>query len=283
MKIAYIILAHKLPAQLVRLVKKLYTDTSSFLIHVDKKTDNETYQKMVDPLCVYENVHFLKRHVSNWGAFGQIQATLDGLREALTLNLDFDYAILLTGQDYPIKSNMYIHQFLEDSGKRSYMEYFSLPSEVWANENGGMDRINYWHLYFLGGPHKILSRSYLPWHKLPGELKVFGGRSNWCLRRECLVYIDEYLRRNNKVIQFFKHAGLPDEIFFQTILLNSHFKSQLINDNLKYVDWSDLLAHPAILLTRDYEKLINSTGLFARKFDETVDANILDMIDRVTD
>jgi hypothetical protein len=82
-------------------------------------------------------------------------------------------------------------------------------------------------------------------------------------------------------VKFFKHAGLPDEIFFQTILLNSHFKSQLVNDNLKYVDWSDLLAHPAILLTRDYEKLIDSTSLFARKFDETVDANILEMIDRV--
>jgi len=272
MKIAYIILAHKLPEQLVRLVKKLYTDTSSFLIHVDKKTDNETYQKMVDPLCDYKNVGFLKRHVNNWGAFGHVKAAL---------KLEFDYAILLTGQDYPIKSNTYIHQFLEDSGQRSYLEYFSLPNEIWANENGGMDRINFWYLYFLGRPHKILSRSYLPSHKLPGDFKVFGGRSNWCLTRDCIVYIDKYLRRNDRVVKFFKHAGLPDEIFFQTILLNSHFKSQLVNDNLKYVDWSDLLAHPAILLTRDYEKLIDSTSLFARKFDETVDANILEMIDRV--
>lgn len=281
MKIAYIILAHKLPEQLVRLVKKLNTGTASFLIHVDRKTDKETYQKMVKLLSIYKNVHFLKRHSSNWGTFGQVQAALEGIRGALALRLEFEYMILLTGQDYPIKANGQIEKFLENSNGRSYLEYFMLPSEIWANENGGMDRIDYLHMYFWGRPHQILPRSNLAKQKLIKFASLFGGRSNWCLTRECIEYLDEYLRRDDSFARFCKYAGLPDEIFFQTILLNSHLKPQLVNDNLRYVVWRNL-PNPAVLRVQDYDRFINSNKLFARKFDIAVDVSILDMIDSAT-
>ena len=158
MKIAYVILAHKLPEQLVRLVKKLYTDNTSFLIHIDKKTDKETFKRMEEPLREYKNVHFLKQYVVRWGTFSQVQATLEGVRMALDTRLEFDYMVLLTGQDYPIKSNEYIQKFFEESNGKSYLEYFSLPNEIWKNENGGMDRVNYWVLYFLGQPRRVFPR-----------------------------------------------------------------------------------------------------------------------------
>lgn len=281
MKIVYIILAHKLPEQLVRLVKKLNSNNVSFLIYVDKKTDNEIFKKMVEPLHAYENVYFLKRYISNWGTIGHIEATLEGIRKALALHFDFDYVILLTGQDYPIKSNEYIQKFLEDSNRQSYLEYFSLPSEIWKTENGGMDRINYWHLYFLGRPHKIFPIPSLIKKKILKDINLFGGRSNWCLDRDCVEYIDEYLRRSDSFVKFCKHVGLPDEIFFQTILLNSNLKDRLVNENLRYVVWVDL-PNPAILGSQDYEQFINSSKLFARKFDITCDANVLDMIDSLT-
>jgi len=63
LRIAYIILAHKLPGQLVRLVRKLNTKDTHFFIHVDKKTGDETYKGMTEPLREYENVFFLERHM----------------------------------------------------------------------------------------------------------------------------------------------------------------------------------------------------------------------------
>jgi hypothetical protein len=63
-KLAYIISAYKLPEQLRRLVETLATDTSSFVIHVDKKTDDGTYRRMVSSLDQLGNVHFLERHRS---------------------------------------------------------------------------------------------------------------------------------------------------------------------------------------------------------------------------
>lgn len=281
MKIVYVILAHKLPEQLVRLVKKLNTDNTSFLIHVDKKTDNETFRRMEDPLRGYKNVHFLKRYVVQWGTFSQVQAALEGVRTALDTRLEFDYVVLLSGQDYPIKSNEYIHKFFEESNGKSYLEFFPLPNKVWKTENGGMDRFIYWNLYFLGRPRKVFPRFDLPYRKFLGNFNVFGGSAFWYLARDCVEYINDYMQQEENYFKFWKYARIPDEAFFQTVLLNSPLKDQLVNDNFRYIVWVTT-PHPEILRGANYEQLITSNKLFARKFDAAVDLDILDMIDRAT-
>jgi hypothetical protein len=76
-------------------------------------------------------------------------------------------------------------------------------------------------------------------------------------------------------------VDVPDEIFFQTIILNSSFARRAVNDNLRYIEWKDPDAgSPAILRKSDFQKLASSSKLFARKFDMTVDTEVLDFIDR---
>jgi hypothetical protein len=73
---------------------------------------------------------------------------------------------------------------------------------------------------------------------------------------------------------------IPDEIFFQTVLMNSPYKNGIIYDNLRYIIWSPGSRHPATLNIRYFEDFMNSNKLFARKFDTNIDADVLDMIDR---
>ena len=47
------------------------------------------------------------------------------------------------------------------------------------------------------------------------------------------------------------------------------------------IDFSSHKAHPAILTMKDYDRLMSSSDLFARKFDMTVDGEVLDRIDKV--
>lgn len=47
MRIAYIKSAYKCPRLLTRLVHRLHTSRSVFLIHVDKRTDQKQYSEMV--------------------------------------------------------------------------------------------------------------------------------------------------------------------------------------------------------------------------------------------
>jgi hypothetical protein len=81
------------------------------------------------------------------------------------------------------------------------------------------------------------------------------------------------------VIRFFRHALHPDELFFQTVLLNSPLADTVVDDHLRFIDWRDDPGSPAVLQTPDRDAMIASGKLFARKFDTSVDEGILDLLD----
>jgi hypothetical protein len=280
MKLAYIVTAYKLPEQLTRLVARLSTESSHFFIHVDKRTDDVTYRRMAAPLSDLANVHFLDRHSCYYGDFGHPRATLKGISAILRRRLPFDYAVLLTGQDYPIKSNAQIDDFFSRRDGQSFMAHFPLPHKDW--QGGGMERIRAWHLRLRGKRFRFPPRS-LPIvrRRLPGGLRPFGGSSYWCLTAACIEYVYEFVRSSPSYVRFFNYVDVPDEIFFHTIVLNSPLRGTVVNDDLRYLEWRNpaVAGGPAVLGKHDFEKIIRSTKLFARKFDVTRDADVLDMID----
>src|SRR5690348_845934 len=66
MKLAYIISAYKNPEQLVRLVHALDEGSTSFWLHVDKRTDDSTFHRMTCGLSDIGRVRFLPRHRCSW-------------------------------------------------------------------------------------------------------------------------------------------------------------------------------------------------------------------------
>ncbi len=280
MKIIYIISAYKYPEQLIRLILRLNTEKNHFFVHIDKKTSAEIYNQISERLSPFPNVVFLERHKCYWGDFGHVSATIKGIKEIYNKKLYFDYVILLTGQDYPIKSNSQIENFLKETEKKSFIKHFQIPCEYWYK--GGFDRIERWHFRFFNKPLAFPNK-YLEFpvkRQFPKGFKPFGGFSYWCLSRECVEYIQNFLNQNREFLDFFKYVLIPDEIFFQTILLNSPLKENIINDDLRYIKWRPRTPNPLILGKNDFEEMIKSSNLFARKFDLTQDADVLDMIDQ---
>jgi hypothetical protein len=282
--LAYIISAYKLPEQLVRLVRRLDFEGATFFVHVDRKTHDSLYRRMVTPLRLSPNIHFLPRHRCDYGGFGHVRATLKGLTELVRRNRLFDYAILLTGQDYPIKSVDEIDHFFRQSEGRSFLEFFPLPHAEWAH--GGMDRVEYRHFRFRGRYFRLRRRTRTTFELRFPSLRLFGGSAYWCRSRECCEYICRFLREQPTYGRFFKYVNVPDEIFFQTILLNSPLRDSLVNDDLRFLEWRnpETAGGPAVLGKQDFGQIIRSSKLFARKFDVTQDAEILDLLDaRTTD
>lgn len=280
MKIAYLILAHKYPTQLLRLVQGLQTDKTSFFIHIDRNTEDSTYNQMVHQLQVIDNVNFINRHKSYWGHFNAIKAALEGIQSIISSGVDFDYAILLSGQDYLIKSTTYIEDFFYQNQGKQFLEFFPIASpNKWTNNTGpyqAFKRINHWHFRFRS------KYFYLPFKRnFPKGFEPYGGSQWWGLSRECLEYINTTVLQNPSLVDYFKYVLVPDEIFFQTLILNSPFKENVINDDLRYTDWENPNPNvPATLVKNDFEKLANSSKLFARKFDMNRDAEILELLDR---
>jgi hypothetical protein len=284
MHLAYIISAYKYPLQLIRLIQRLNTSSSSFFVHIDKKTDQRTYDEIMAGLRQHSNVHFIKRHQCEWGGFGHVAATLKGIAEISRTGTSADYVILLTGQDYPIKSNDRIYRFFQEHNGRLFLEFFSLPTQLWQNRGvvGGLERIEAWHWRVFKRHFYFPSKPSFPFKRqFPKGFRPFGGSSYWCVPRECVEYIHELAQKNRGFINFFKYVDVPDEILFHTIILNSPFAPMVVNDDLRYVEWPDPSAgSPAILRTADFGKLASSPKLFARKFDATLDEKVLDLIDR---
>jgi hypothetical protein len=272
-RIAYVISAYKYPEQLGRLTRRLSTSTSSFSIHVDRKTLPRVFRAMVAETEDVPNVRFLPRHVSHWGGFGHVRATLKGLADVIERGVPFDYVVLLTGQDYPLRSATAIEEYLGKADGRSFMNHWPLPHRPWG-PRGGFERLQDWHFVTFFRIHLALPLR----RRLPGGLEPYGGGAYWCLSRPVAEYIHEFVLQNPAYVRFFEHVLIPDELFFQTIVVNSSLRETIVNDNLRFIDWSREPA-PAILRVSDFPALVESGKLFARKFDSTVDSRILDMLD----
>jgi hypothetical protein len=268
---AYVISAYRRPEHLARLVHRLAGEDVRFFVHVDKKTREPTYRQMVEGVADLGTVSFLPRHACHWGGFGHVRASLKGIAAVAEGGFDPDHTILLSGQDYPIKSNRAIRDFLTERRSRSAFMHFPLPTPHWTG--GGVPRFRDWHLRF-GRLHVRLPLR----RTLPLGLRPWGGSAYWIMSREALELVHCFVREHPEYVGFFEHVDIPDEIFFQTILLNSRLATQCDDVRLHYTEWGRLPA-PAILNSHDYPHLVESSCLFARKFDPQVDSRVLDLID----
>jgi hypothetical protein len=278
MQVAYIILCHKLPEQVVRLVRRLQGNHAGFFIHVDRRADVLVYDKIAAEVGPDSNVSMLERQPLTWGSFGHVAATSVALEEIGPSRRPFDVVFLLTGQDYPVRSNAEILAFLQANSGRSFLHAFrvhDVEKSPWGER--GPNRYRHWHLYWLRRHLELPAR-----RRMPGRLEPYGGSAYWCLTAEAVDYVCTFMRTNTKFEPFFRHVASPEEMFFQTILMNSPVADRVRADveyGVHYIDWSVRRSHPRILTVDDLETIRSSTHVFARKFDITVDSSVLDELD----
>ncbi|MDQ2909464.1 MAG: beta-1,6-N-acetylglucosaminyltransferase [Actinomycetota bacterium] len=278
MRIDYLIRAHTAPAQLARLVERLDEGDARFYVHVNRLTDDETFGAMQEGLRGRDNVVWLPRVACYWGGFSLLQATLVGIEGILARGDPPDYALLLSGQDYPLRPPRELEAFLEARRGRSFLHNFRLPAEEWAGEGGGLNRVRYPHFERIRYKTHLLR---LPFpRRFPPGLEPYGGMALWALTGDALAAVMRFVAERPDVLRFFRRTKMPDELFFQTIVLSTPLATTVENELLHYVDWSAGSAHPATLRAADLPMLRASGKLFARKFDASVDSEILDLLDR---
>lgn len=279
MKIAYILLVHRNPTQVARLISRLDA-WSPIFIHVDRRVPIGPFQRTLESSNLCGSLRFVKRHRCRWGQFGIVQATLEGINALVASGCDFDYAMLLSGQDYPIRSMNLVAEFLERNPGRQFIESFPLAEpNRWTNHGGPFQaerRYRYWHLY-LRSRHLMLPVR----RAFPRGFTPHGGSQWWCLTRECIGHINDIYHNKYNFIKFFVHAFIPDEILINTIVSNSPFAESVAQDDLKFAIWDrPNPPYPATLCAEDFGLIAGSHKLFARKFDADRDSKILDLIDR---
>jgi hypothetical protein len=277
MKLAHLIIAHHNPQMLERLVRRLKHTDADIFIQLDKKTDIVGFRYIEDN----GYATFVSNRVNiTPGCYSFVQATINGINEILKNGENYSHINLLSSQDYPLKPVVEIHNFLFANADKTFMHTFQIPGE-WKE---GLERLNRYSLCDLDLPLRSglesITNTLLPKRKMPYQLTPYG-RSQWfTITPQCAEYVINCLLQKPALKQFFKYTKGVDEIFFQTILMNSGLNKTIVNNNLRYIELDSLDQH-AVLTRADAGKLTSSGKFFARKFDAGISNAILGYLDDI--
>jgi Core-2/I-Branching enzyme len=278
MKFAYLVLAHKNPGQLVKLCKALTTNGAHVHVHVDQKVDITEFKAK---LAAVPGVHLsAQRWPVYWGGFNMINATLHMIELALANGAE--RLVLISGLDLPIKPIRHIESLL--GADADHIETSRLPN-AGLGDGDGFHRIWYLHAMDLMGRLGLKPRTLFHLHKLmpafmrikpPHDLDVRMGSQWWSLRASTARKILDFTAQRADVMRFFKYMGIPDEAFFQT-LVQRVAPDQAVPVSHRLIVW-DRHPKPYVFLRSDLDEICSSEALFARKFDEVVDAEMVDKV-----
>ena len=303
-KKTYIILAHKAPDQLKRLIDRLNDEDSFFFIHIDKKSYIEPFTECV----VGNNIKFITNRINClWGDFSQVIATLGLIEEAVKSKRD-GMIILLTGQDYPIKSLSEIDYFINKNIGYNFIDIVPVE-EIWECYKDKTKSYKFnvstarGHCVTFRKISKSSLKSFfkseisirqlmllMKKRKLKLGLRQYGGSAWWAFNSETLNKMYGFINDNYKELyNYYQYTTCPDEIFFQTIAkhLSEQDNSIKIAPSFTYVNWfRDITAASPVIFTMDdldEIKLQQPDRLFARKFDIDIDDKVLDALDIIND
>jgi hypothetical protein len=220
-----------------------------------------------------------------WGSEALVDATLALLRTASAT--PHAYYHLLSGMDLPLRSQDEIHAFF---AKADHAEFVDFKSET-VSPDLLQNRLQTFHFLQSTRQRSPLLRrlddlslrlqSLLKINRLKYCAVRFQKGSQWfsitqAFAEYCLAHAAEYRR-------YFRFSKCADELFVQTLLQNSPFLANRFSGKfddeyatMRLIDWDrGTSSSPYVFRATDYDAIQQSGMLFARKFDERVDAEII--------
>jgi hypothetical protein len=296
MTLAFLVLAHADPEHLARLIAALREDWTRFYVHIDRKAD----MKAFETVRRLPQTRFIEDRVDAcWGGFSLVQATLNLMAAAMRDAPAADRFLLISGSDYPIRSNRALRAYLEASDR----EHISLLEMPTPDGRKPLSRLEMFQFegargrpmpkrVLLHQTNRLLERYYKrDYRRALGSIKPYASSQWWALSRDAVGHILDFVRANPRLVRFYKHTLIPDEMFFHTILGNSPFRAKAAR-NLTYADWSQGLKRNPLPITPAHVARFADPGFglddiegvgpcfFARKFSSR-DHELLDGIDEI--
>lgn len=112
--IAFGIVMHKDVEQAERLLRAIYRPHNVYSIHVDKRASPDVTRGMSAIAKCFPNVRLTHKTIKvAWGQFSLLRAHLNCMEHVLSMSKRWKYYINLTGQDWPLKTNLEIVRILK--------------------------------------------------------------------------------------------------------------------------------------------------------------------------
>lgn len=287
---AFLIMAHGHFRQLEMLLSQLNDKKAYVFLHIDKKAKSipyDRFRKVINP----EHLILLSQMDVKWGDSSQIICELNLIKAAVSHRIKFDYYHLLSGQDLLIKPFAYVDDFFSE---HKGTEYVAIEHDDFHGNMSRLDKDKYQlYRFFCSRGRK---QPWMHWADVFWTLQHnvgiqrdrgcslnHGKGANWFSITDAFA---KYLLAHLDIVEsHFMHRTLCcDELFMQTVILNSPFKGKIASSHtsnsnyqiMRYIDWTR--GRPYIFRKTDYSELVHSDMLFARKFDDSIDEEIVKLI-----
>lgn len=289
---AYMIMAYNNWRQLKMLLELLDDPRNDIFIHVDKRVGGFPETELRDAVK-NSAVTFIPRKNVYWADFSQTDVELD-LLEAASEKEAYHYYHLLSGMCLPIKTQDEIHAFFAEQDK----EFIGM-----VRNGGGYSKnyANYYHpllhnpVYRKCKVLKAIDRAIMYLQKAVGFDRLKGQNlmisTGWTwfsiTHRHCRHLLDN----RNFINRVFRHTVASDELFMGTMVVNFGLEDRVYDINTiekndftigckRLIDWDRGTPYVWGQQTpdEDFDTLMNSHCLFARKFDERVNFELIQRI-----
>ena len=277
MKHAYLIISHNEFEVLEKLVQALDDERNDIFIHFDKKLKRHPVLR-----TLRAGLYLLKERVDiRWGHISLVKAEY-ALFEAAYSRGGYSYYHLLSGVHFPLKSQDYIYNFFE--GLKDKDVFTSVPNCDYQTEQK-MRRYNFFVKNFMHKNCRIKQLDQFLWKvclRIQKVLHIYRhkGRSykiasEWVsVTSSCVGYL---LQIKKDVLRRYRFTLASDEFFIPSELSESHLRDNMYYyDKLLKCDFEGS-SSPRTYRLKDYEELLDSDCLFARKFSHT-DMDIINKI-----
>jgi len=299
MALAYCILAHKNPAQVARLLRAIACPGNVYFLHYEKRAPRSEHAAVARLAQEFSNVQLLPSRRILWGRFSQDATQLEGLRRALDCGQPWSHFITLTGQDFPLWPQARMVEEMAAAGEASYLSFFDpFATDYWRNAGERLERfcldsaaleslltvplVGRWLRRICGWQNQM---PFVPWlrRRRPAWFRYWGGSNHVILSRPAADYV-VHDPRSCRIVQWLKRSGHPDESVFQSALLNGPLAGSVVNTDRRAILWErEGAPSPMTLRRADLPWLLKAReegALFARKFDSTVDDEVLRELER---
>lgn len=312
------IMCHKNAKQVIRLATRCITQNTDVIIHADCDMNNKEYKHIEEYVKNAGGVYLAHRRFHGvLDTRSLVDIVLEMIRCAKVVEQEkakrYQYYFLLSGQDYLIKPMRWIESQLDSLYPKPLIDCTPYSDTNWIYykfRNGSTSlRINKFigkrlkDRPFLRKPFRLTELVLQRFEEMSKrntyarldreQVRLFGGSAWWVLPDIVINYIIQEYNGNKEYIHFMlDESQTPEETFFQILTMRSPVSNlvevnpiEMVAQNCKtWAYFSDdgkpFKGHPYIFTTQEFDKLCASECWFARKFDETVDNEIFDLIDQ---
>uniref|UniRef100_A0A8C2LUR6 N-acetyllactosaminide beta-1,6-N-acetylglucosaminyl-transferase n=1 Tax=Cricetulus griseus TaxID=10029 RepID=A0A8C2LUR6_CRIGR len=273
--LAYVMVIHHNFDTFARLFRAIFMPQNIYCVHVDEKATAEFKGAVEQLVSCFPNAFMAsKMEPVVYGGISRLQADLNCIKDLSTSEVPWKYAINTCGQDFPLKTNKEIVQYLKGLKGKNLTPGVLPPAHA-------IGRTKYVHREHLSKELSYVIRTTALKPPPPHNLTIYFGSAYVALSREFVNFVlhDPWAV---DLLHWSKDTFSPDEHFWVTLNRIPGVPGAMPNaswtGNLRAIKWMDMenkhggchghYVHDICIYGNgDLKWLINSESLFANKFE----------------